>query len=155
VGAGLVAVIIAIVTGRLPRWLRVTLVLGLLILAAGGGLYAYRYYNYPTTLTVAAGSIDGVAPQLMSAIGAHLAATSAPVRLKVIDKGRMSDAIKVFANGEVDLAIARPDVGDLSAAENVVVITRGVALIVTPPGSSISEIDDLQGKTIGVVGGEA
>lgn len=71
VGAGLVAVIIAIVTGRLPRWLRVTLVLGLLILAAGGGLYAYRYYNYPTTLTVAAGSIDGVAPQLMSAIAAR------------------------------------------------------------------------------------
>lgn len=154
VGAGLVAVIIAIVTGRLPRWLRVTLVLGLLILAAGGGLYAYRYYNYPTTLTVAAGSIDGVAPQLMSAIAARLTATGAPVRLKVVDKGTMAEATKAFSNGQVDLAVARPDVGDLSAAENVVVITRGVVLIVTPPGSSISEMDDLQGKTIGVVGGE-
>jgi TRAP-type uncharacterized transport system substrate-binding protein len=155
IGAGLVAVIVAVATGRLPRWLRVALVLGLVILAAGGGLYAYRYYNYPTTLTVAAGSIDGVAPQLMSAISAHLVATSAPVRLKVIDKGTMSDAIKAFSSGEVDLAIARPDIGDLSAAENVVVVTRGVVLMVTPPGSSISEMEDLQGKTIGVVGGNA
>jgi TRAP-type uncharacterized transport system substrate-binding protein len=154
-GAGLTAVIIAIATGRLPRWLRVTLILGLVILACGGGLYAYRYYNYPATLTVAAGSIDGAAPQLMAAIATRLTATGAPVRLKVIDKGTVSEAIKAFSSGEVDLAVVRPDVGDLSAAENVVVITRGVVLIVTPPGSSITEMDDLKGKTIGVVGGAA
>jgi TRAP-type uncharacterized transport system substrate-binding protein len=153
-GAGLMAVIIAIVTGRLPRWLRITLTLGLVILAGGAGLYAYRYYSRPTTLTVAAGSIDGAAPQMMSAIATRLAATGAPVRLKVIDKGTVSEATKAFSSGEVDLAVMRPDVGDLSAAENVVVITRGVVLIVTPPGSSITEIDDLQGKTVGVVGGE-
>jgi TRAP-type uncharacterized transport system substrate-binding protein len=154
VGAGLVAAIIAIVTGRLPRAVRITLVLGLLMLAGGGGLYAYRCYNYPTTLTVAAGSSDGAAPQLMSAIATRLAATGAPVRLKVVDKGTALEAIKAFSNGGVDLAVVRPDVGDLSAAENVVVIARGVVLIVTPPGSSITEMDDLQGKTVGVVGGE-
>ena len=76
-GTGLMAVIIAIATGRLPRWLRIILVLGLLILAAGGGFYGYRYYTYPTTLTVAAGSTDGAAPQLMSAIATRLAATGA------------------------------------------------------------------------------
>ena len=84
-GAGLMAVIIAIARGELPRWLRITLVLGLLVLAGGGGFYGYRYYTYPTTLTVAAGSIDGAAPQLMSAIATRLVATGAPVRLKVID----------------------------------------------------------------------
>ena len=30
-------------------------------------------------------------------------------------------------------------------------VTRAVALIVAPPGSSIPEMDDLKGKTIGVV----
>ncbi len=35
-GAGLMAVIIAIATGQLPRWLRTTLILGLVILACGG-----------------------------------------------------------------------------------------------------------------------
>jgi hypothetical protein len=48
------------------------------------------------------------------------------------------------------LAVLRADVGDLSSAETVVVVTRAVALIVAPPGSSITE----KGKTIGVVGGE-
>jgi hypothetical protein len=39
--------------------MRVTLVLGILVLAGGGGLYAYRYFMHPTTLTVAAGVIRG------------------------------------------------------------------------------------------------
>ena len=56
----------------LPRWLRVILVLGLFVLAGGGGLYAYRYVSRPTTLTVAAGSFDGDAPQLMSTIAVEL-----------------------------------------------------------------------------------
>jgi TRAP-type uncharacterized transport system substrate-binding protein len=155
IGAGVVALIVALATGRLPRWLRVAVVFGLVILASGAGFYAYRYFNYPKTLTVAAGSIDGAAPQLMSAIAARLAATNAPVRLKVIEKGTALEAIKAFSSGEVDLAVARPDVGDLSAAETVVVIARAVVLIITPPGSSIAEMDDLRGKTIGVVGGEA
>ena len=58
IGAGLATVAAALATGRLPRWVRVTLVLGILVLACGGGLYAYRYFNHPTTLTVAAGSAD-------------------------------------------------------------------------------------------------
>jgi hypothetical protein len=36
----------------------------------------------------------------------------------------------------------------------VVVFTRGVVLIVVPPGSPIADMDDLKGKTVGVVGGE-
>src|SRR5262249_77551 len=35
----------------------------------------------------------------------------------------------------------------------VVVFTRGVVLIVVPPGISIEDMDALKGKTIGVVGG--
>ena len=61
------------------------------------------------------------------------------------------DAAKAFSGGQADLAVLRADVGDLSSAETVVVVTRAVALIVAPPGSSITEMDDLKGKTIGVV----
>ena len=62
IGAAFMAVIVAIASGRLPRWLRIVLVLGLVILACGGGLYAYRYATHATTLTIAAGSLDGDAP---------------------------------------------------------------------------------------------
>lgn len=154
ISAGLGAVVIAIVTGRLPRWLRVVLVGGLVVLAGGAGLFTYRYATHPTTLSVAVGSFDDAAPQLMSALAAHLASTGAPVRLKVVDKGTQLEAIKAFSAGETDLAIARDDIGDLSTAQTVVVVTHGIVLLVTPPGSSITSIDDLKGKTIGVVGGE-
>ena len=39
------------------------------------------------------------------------------------------------------------------AAQSVVVFARAVVLIVVPPGSAISDMDELKGKTIGVVGG--
>ena len=137
-----------------PRWLRVTLILGIVVLACGGGFYAYRYFNHPTTLTVAVGSADGETVRLMSTIATRLASTNAPVRLQVVDKGNAVDAAKAFSGGQADLAVLRADVGDLSSAETVVVVTRAVALIVAPSGSSITEMDDLKGKTIGVVGGE-
>jgi TRAP-type uncharacterized transport system substrate-binding protein len=154
IGAGVTAVIVAIATGRLPRWVRVALVLGILVLAGGAGFYAYRYVTHPTTLTVAAGSADGEAVRLLSAIATRMAATDAPVRLNVLDKGNALDAVKAFSAGQADLAVVRTDVGDLSYAETVVVVTRAVVLIVAPPGSSTTDMDGLKGKTIGVVGGE-
>jgi TRAP transporter TAXI family solute receptor len=154
IGAGLLAVVVAIATGRLPRWLRITLVIALAALAGGAGLFAYRYISNPTTLTVAAGSLDADVPRFMAALASRMASTNAAVRLKVIDKGTALEAAKAFSAGEVDLAVARADTGDLSAAQTVVVFTRGVVLIVVPPGSPIADMDDLKGKTVGVVGGE-
>ncbi len=91
--AGIAAILVSLATGRLPRWLRVTLVTCLAALAGGAGLFAYRYATHPTTLTLAAGSIDGDVPRLMSIISAQMAATGSPVRLKVIDKGTALDAV--------------------------------------------------------------
>jgi len=49
--------------------------------------------------------------------------------------------------------VVRGDVGDLSQAQAVVVVSHVVALIVAPPGSSIDSIGKLKGHTVGVVGG--
>jgi TRAP transporter TAXI family solute receptor len=154
IGAGLLAVIAAIATGRLPRWLRIMLVVALAALAGGAGLFAYRFVANPTTLTVAAGSLDGDAPRFMAALASRMASTNSAVRLKVIDKGTALEAAKAFSAGDVDLAVARADAEDLSTAQTVVVVTRGVVLIVVPPAISIEDMDDLKGKTVGVVGGE-
>ena len=135
VGAGLLAVVVAITTGRLPRWLRITLVIALAALAGGAGLFAYRYISNPTTLTVAAGSLDGDVPRIMAALASRMASTNSAVRLKVIDKGTALEAAKAFSAGDVDLAVARADAEDLSAAQTVVVFTRGVVLIVVPQES--------------------
>ncbi len=88
IGAGLMAVLLRIAMGRLPRWLRFALVAGLVLIGFGGGLFAYRYVTRPTTLTVAAGSLGGDAPRYISAIAARLASSGAPVRLKVLPRPR-------------------------------------------------------------------
>ena len=151
-GAGVLAVVAAIATRRAPRWMRVTVILGLVAIACGAGLVAYRYSTQPTTLTVAAGSLDGDAPKLMQAIASRLNATNAPVRLKVVDKMTALDAAKAFSSGETDLAVVRADVGDLSQARAVMVVAHAVVLLIAPPGSTVTSMDDIKGKTVGVIG---
>src|SRR5437773_2884645 len=140
---------------KLPLWLRLVLIAGVVILAAGAGLFGYRYYTRPVTLTVAVGSIDGEAAMAMSAIASRLVTINAPVRLTVIDTGTALAAAKTFASGKADLAVVRGDVGDLSQAQAVVVVSHMVALVIAPPGSSIDGMDKLKGHSVGVIGAEA
>jgi TRAP-type uncharacterized transport system substrate-binding protein len=139
----------------LPLWLRFVLLAGVVGLASGASLLAYRYYSRPVTLSVAVGSIDGEAAKAMSAIASRLVSTNAPVRLKVIDSGTALEAAKAFSAGNVDLAVVRGDVGDLSQAQAVVVVSHVVALIVAPPGSTIDTMDKLKGHRVGVIGEDA
>jgi TRAP-type uncharacterized transport system substrate-binding protein len=139
---------------KFPLWLRGLLIVVAFILAGAAGLFGYRYYTHPETLTVAVGSIDGEAAKAMSAIASQLVSTNAPVRFKVVDTGTALEAAKAFAAGKVNLAVVRGDVGDLSQGGSVVIVARVVALLVAPPGSSIDSIGALKGHTIGVIGEE-
>jgi TRAP-type uncharacterized transport system substrate-binding protein len=137
---------------KLPLWLRFVLIAGLVVLASGAGLLAYRYYTKPVTLTVAVGSIDGEAEKAMSAIASKLVSINAPVRLTIIDSGTVLAAGKAFAAGKADLAVVRGDVGDLSQAQAVVVVSHVVALVIAPPDSPIDSIAKLKGRNVGVIG---
>src|SRR6202030_3841796 len=139
---------------NLPLWLRLVLIVGVVGLASGASLLAYRYYTRPVTLSVAVGSIDGEAAKAMSAIASRLVTTNAPVRLKVIDTGTTLEAANAFSAGKADLAVVRGDVGDLSQAKAVVVVSHMVVLIVAPPGSTIDSMDKLKGRRVGVIGGD-
>jgi TRAP-type uncharacterized transport system substrate-binding protein len=138
-----------------PLWLRFVLLLGAVGLATGAGLLGYRYYTRPTTLSVAVGSFDGEAAKAMSAIASRLVSTNAPVRLRVIDTGTALEAAKAFSAGKADLAVVRGDVGDLSQAQAVVVVSHVVVLVIAPPGSAIDSIGKLKGRPVGVIGGDA
>ena len=142
------------IASRMPQWLRIALVGGVVVAATAAGLFGWRYFSQPTTLTVAAGSLDGEAVRIMSAVASRLAAIKSDVRLKVIDAGNAAGAAKAFAAGKVDLAIVRADASDLSEARTVVLVTHVVALLIAPPGAGIDSIDGLKGKTVGVVGSD-
>jgi TRAP-type uncharacterized transport system substrate-binding protein len=140
---------------NLPLWLRFVLLVGIVGLASGASFVAYRYYTRPVTLTVAVGSIDGEAAKAMSAIASRLVTINASVRLKVIDTGTALEAAKVFSAGKADLAVVRGDVGDLSQARAVVVVSHMVALVVAPPGSTIDSMEKLKGRRVGVIAGDS
>jgi TRAP-type uncharacterized transport system substrate-binding protein len=139
---------------RLPLWLRFVLLVGVLVLASGACLLGYRYFTRPVALSVTVGSLDGEAAQAMSALASRLVSDNAPVRLKVIDSGTALEAAKAFSTGKTDLAVVRGDVGDLSQAQAVVVVSRVVLLVIAPPGSAIDSIDKLKGHRVGVIGGD-
>jgi TRAP-type uncharacterized transport system substrate-binding protein len=103
---------------------------------------------------VAVGSVDGESAKAMSAIASELVSTNASVRLNIIDTGTVFEAAKQFAARKVDLAVVRGDVGDLSQAQAVVVLSHVVALIIAPSGSTIDSVDKLKGRRVGVIGGE-
>jgi len=139
---------------KLPIWLRIAAVAGLAILAAAVSTFAYRWYVRPTTLSVAVGSLDGEAPRIAAALASRLAETKAPVRLKIVQTANAIESASAFSEGKTDLAVVRGDVGDLSHAQAVVILTEAVALLVTPPGSPITDMAGLKRTTVGVVGGE-
>jgi TRAP-type uncharacterized transport system substrate-binding protein len=139
---------------ELPFWVRAVLLAGVFCIVAGAGLIAYRFYRQPVTLTVAVGSVDGEARKVASLIAGRLATSGASVRLKVVNSGSVLEAAKAFAAGQVDLAVVREDVGDLSQARTIAMTAHGVVMIVAPPGSAVTSIAKLRGHTVGVVGGD-
>ncbi|MBR1234323.1 TAXI family TRAP transporter solute-binding subunit [Bradyrhizobium sp. AUGA SZCCT0182] len=138
----------------LPFWARAFLLAGLAGIVLGAGLIAYRFYDRPTVLSVAVGSFDGEAAKVASVIAARLEATKSTVRLKIVPTDNVLDSAKIFAEGKTDLAIVRADVGDLSLARSVALVTKSVLMILALPGSQVTSIEKMKGHTVGVVGGE-
>src|SRR3954469_2295390 len=138
----------------LPFWARAFLLAGLAGVVLGAGLIAYRFYARPTTLSLAVGSFDGEATKVASIIAGRLDAAKSAVRINIVPTDSVLDSAKLFAAGKTDLAIVRADVGDLSQARSVVLVTKSVLMILALPGSALTSIEKLKGHTVGVVGGE-
>ena len=137
-----------------PFWGRVLLLAGVCGLVLGCCLLVWRYAERPTTLTLAVGSLDGEAGRTASIIASHFAGKKSSIRLNITRFDDVVGSGKAFAEGKADLAVIRADVGDLSAARSVAVLTKGVAMLLAPPESRISSVEGLRGRTVGVVGGE-
>ena len=138
----------------LPLWARAVLLAGLVGVAVGASLVAYRYYSKPVILSLAVGSFDGEAAKVAAIIAGRLDAAKSAVRVKVVPTGSVLDFAKLFAAGKTDLAIVRADVGDLSQARSVALVNKSVLMILALPGSALTSIEKLRGHTVGVVGGE-
>ena len=139
---------------RVSWLMRITLVMVVGVVAAGAAAFGYRYFTTPVVFTVAAGSVDGEAANVMKMIAERLASKKAPVRLKVVDTGTMLAAAQQFADKKADLAVVRADLNGLADARSVVIVAQGVVMILVPSDSGIDSIAKLKGKAVGVVGGD-
>jgi TRAP-type uncharacterized transport system substrate-binding protein len=117
------------------------------------GWLSYRYFAKPIVLTVAAGSVDGEALSLISAVASRLTASNAHVRLKVVDSNTSAGASELLAAHKADLAVVRGDTGGLEDARSVLLLTHGVVLLMAPSAASGDSLGDLRDTTIGVIGG--
>src|ERR1700751_2170995 len=128
----------------MDRWLRIVVVARVVILGPGAPLFAYRWYFRPVTLTIAVGSLDGEAPKIVSALASRLAEINAPARLKIVQTASAIESAAAFSAGKTDLAVVRADVGALSQAQAVVVLTEAVVMLVVPPGCQVADISGLK-----------
>jgi len=126
----------------------------LVIALSGGGLFAYKYFTKPKTISIAAGSPDGEPVRVMNAIANRLVKSDSSIRLEIQPKGNTLEAAKAFSAGEADLAIVRADMVDVAKARAVVLVSYAVALIIVPPGTP-GTLESLKGKTLGVLDEQA
>lgn len=138
---------------RIPLWLRGLVVAGAAFIAIGAGLFAYRAYTKPVTLSVGVGSLDGEIAKGALLIANRFVKSNAPVRLTIVKFSNVLEAANAFAAGKVELAVVRADVGDLSAARAIAGMGEAVVMIVAAPGSTVTGVEGLKGRSIGVVGG--
>ena len=138
----------------MPSWLRMVLVAGVFVLVTGAGLFGYRWYSRPTTLTIAVGSLDGEATKLMSALASRLAAANAPVRLKLVETTSALEAADMFSSRQDrSRRRARRCRRPVAGAGHYCPCTRR-RIACSPPGSSITDIAGSKRVTVGVVGGD-
>ncbi|WP_314945421.1 TAXI family TRAP transporter solute-binding subunit [Bradyrhizobium cosmicum] len=139
---------------KMPIWFRSVVVASAVALVLGAGLFGYRWYSRPMTLTIAVGSLDGEATRLVAALASRLAVVNASVRLKLVETTNAVDAAEQFAAEKIDLAVVRGDVGDLSQAQAIVVLAHAVVMLVASPGSALTDIAGLKRVNVGVIGGD-
>jgi TRAP-type uncharacterized transport system substrate-binding protein len=138
---------------RWPRWLRLAIVGAVTAGVITAGWLSYRHFAKPIVLTVAAGSVDGEALALISAVAARLTASNAHVRLRVVDSNTSAGASGLLAAQKADLAVVRGDTGGLEDARSVLLLTHGVVLLMAPSAASGDSLGELRDTTIGVIGG--
>jgi TRAP-type uncharacterized transport system substrate-binding protein len=134
---------------------------------------AFYFSSRPTTLRFAVGPQGSEDARLVQALSQQFVRDRAPIRLvPVIDQGP-ADAARAIDTNQADLAVVRRDIGYPQTGQAIAVLRESVAAIIVPAAGSratgdakpqngraakakklkpIENIEDLEGRRIGVVG---
>jgi TRAP transporter TAXI family solute receptor len=122
------------------------LLVGVAVLAA-----IAAYWFRPTVLRVAAGPVGSSDVRVIVSYLQALQRERSDIRFRLVLTEGPADSAAKIESGMADLAVVRSDIAMPAKASTVAILRREAAFFVTRPGSEISEIPGLKGKTVGVV----
>lgn len=115
------------------------------------GLIAYQWLDQPTTLRVAVGPLGSEDTRLVTAMGQYLAREHASVRLKLLLSEDVGDSAGALDDERADLAVVRTDVAMPVKGQTVAILHRDAAVLMTLPETGIAAVNDLKGRSVGIV----
>lgn len=109
------------------------------------------YWFRPTVLRVAAGPVGSSDVRVIVGYVQALQRERADIRLRLVLSESPADAAAKLEAGQADLAVVRSDIGIPAKASTVAIMRREAAFFLTRPGSGLTQISGLKGRTIGLV----
>ncbi len=116
------------------------------------------YFARPTQVRVAV-TRDTPDHQLITAAAAVFARERDPVRIKVVPVDNVTASAAAIDDGSADFAVVRTDIAMPGQGQTALILHRDAMTLVAPGGSGVTRMEDLKGRTVGVLsarpGGEA
>lgn len=125
---------------------RLAIVLGLVAL---GTLFIY-WYNQPSTLRLLIPNIAPAEQRLFGGLGEVLRRDRAGIRLEIVATEDVAAGLEAFEAGTYPLAIMRLDAVPARSAQEIAIVRREAVVIVVPANSSVTSMQDLEGRKLGV-----
>lgn len=121
----------------------------LVAVAATAALAAFWFR--PTVLHVAAGPVGSSDVRVIVSYLQAFQRERADIRLRLVLAESPADAAAKLESGRVSLAIVRSDIAIPAKSSTVAIMRKEAAFFLTRPGSGVSQISELRGRSIGLV----
>lgn len=117
------------------------------IAAAAAAIY---YYERPSVLRVAVPR-DSNDQAILAAAGLGLAKDREAIRLKLVAVENFAESSRALEGGHADLAVVRSDIAMPPNGQTVLIMRRDAALLFAPAGNGLNAVEDLRGRTVGIL----
>jgi TRAP transporter TAXI family solute receptor len=121
----------------------------LVVVAATAAIAAYWFR--PTVLHVAAGPVGSSDVRVIVSYLQAFQRERADIRLRLVLAESPADAAVKLESGRVSLAIVRSDIAIPAKSSTVAIMRKEAVFFLTRPGSGVSQISELRGKSVGLV----
>jgi len=119
------------------------------------GAVAGWFFFARITLRVATGPMGSDGQKFFAAFVRTVADAHPRVRLKLVPTADREASEKALVAGKADLAVVRSDMLTSSEVQTIAILRRDVVGLVIPPHAAIEKVNDLAGKTLGMMQGPA